>query len=121
MINTISQVQLSASQAERLSRYCASYRCSLVQHATPSTRRNQAIRAAQAMQARLYQCQAIHGTSLLLSQEEARTLRGIVVRLLRLQRTTPPCEQRSALIADLANVLVVLNRGRSFTRESRQP
>ncbi len=106
-------VHLEASQVERLLRYCAGYRLSLVQRQTPSLRRNQAIRVTQAMQARLCQRNAstrAEERMCVLNQQETHLLQQIVVELLRQQRTTHPCEQRTALITELAETLVLLHR-----------
>lgn len=104
---------LTLPQARRLSHYCGVYRGVLL-HQHPSIRRNQAMRAAQAVQGRLcgWTSRMVQEAPLLLCQEEARTLRQIVVVLLRQQRTTHPCDQRTVLLAELAETLVLLNSGR---------
>lgn len=112
---------LKGWQTERLSSYCTLYRRCLMQGQSPSVRRNQTLRATQAVQARLLQWiggSAEEEHTLLFSQQEAHTLRQVVVGLVRQQRTTRPCEQRSAFIAELADVLLMLQRS-GFSVERR--
>lgn len=75
------------------------------------------MRAAQAVQGRLCgwtACMVQEEVSLL-GQEEMETLQQVVVGLLRQQRTTHPGAERSALIAELADTLVLLHRGSAST------
>lgn len=118
----LSHLSLTPAQAERLSRYCAMYRRVLLQGQAPSLRRNQVIRAAQAVQGRLCGRPAciIQEEPLLLVQEDVHTLQQVLVGLLRQQRTTSACEQRTALLGDLAEALVLLHRGGSPVERSQQ-
>lgn len=104
---------LKRPQVQQLTAHLAAYRSYLWRAIMPTPERNQTIRFIQSMQGRLEQAQKQGQTQeifLSLSAEERRALQQLLSELLQLYGSTPPCEQRTQTLGEVAGLRVLVER-----------
>ena len=107
MMGTAPPFLLSRDQAQRLHTYIQAYRTYALTSLLPSTERNTVLRVLQVLQSKLIEVldrviAPSYPLSLLLTREEAMTLKVAATELIALYSRQPESAERIARLSDLA-------------------
>lgn len=102
---------LSRAQAEQLIQACAAFRSHAWHTLPPSPERNQAMRAAQAVQGRLAEQRAgADPLCFALTEKERQALRVVMLILIQAYGTHTPSEDRDRVLGKLYALRVMIER-----------
>jgi hypothetical protein len=113
MMQAALTLSLSAAQAAQLCGYCAAYRAHAWRELSPTSERNQTMRAAQAIQGKLSAWSIERRTEPLLlsvTTEEQQALRHVVCVLIHVHGMDLPSEARAQVLGALAASFKMLGR-----------
>lgn len=105
-------LRLNQQQVSQLLTFCALYRSHIWRTVQPSPERNQVLRVVQSLQGRLLAGQEQTGgeLSLVLNQEEGRTLRQMLTTMLTLYGQEPSSQQRTQRLGEVAGLRLLLEQ-----------